>query len=308
MTKRMITIFILITVLVGCGLVLTVAEIAENGKPVFAVLYSANEDYFPEFPRMDRPHEGPLPWEDDRDFLAALQKVGNPRLLAAYKATLKDPLPGEDYNIGLAAKRVAGTVIYPGKVYSQNRTIGPYTKERGYRPGPTYKGTSLITTVGGGVCKIASVTYNIATLCNLDIVQRYPHGMTVPYVPPGQDATVYYGVKDFQFRNNTDHPILLWAAKVNNDLYMAAYGFMSPPKVTWHHKVLKRFDFSRQYRSNPKLAPGEENVFHKGAEGYLIKSWVSIEKDDGSATIKNKGLSYYSPFPEIVDRAPRARR
>ena len=308
MLRRIIAKGIFFLAIVGCGFFLTVAEVDDGSRPVFVVLSTDSEDYFPEFSQMDRTYEGPLPWVNDKKFLAAIEKLGNPRVLAAYRATLTDPLPGEDYNIGLAARRVAGTVVLPGKVYSQNRTIGPYTKERGYRPGPTYKGTSMITTVGGGVCKIASVTYNIATFCSFDIVQRYAHGMTVPYVPPGQDATVYYGVKDFQFRNNTGYPILLWAEKVNNDLYMAAYGFAPLSKITWHHKVLKRFGFPKKYRSNPKLGPGEEKVVHKGAEGYLVKSWVIIEKEDGSVTQKNKGMSYYSPFPEIVERAPRARR
>ncbi len=303
--KRLLLLFILAAAMAGGGLILYLQEIDGGASQAFAILRLEREDHFAEFPHMDRPYEGPLPWEQDGAFLAALKRHGNPRLMAAYRATLKDPLPGEDYNVGLAAKKLAGTVIAPGKMYSQNGTIGPYTRKRGYRPGPTYKGTSMITTVGGGVCKVASVTYNVATFCNFDIVQRYAHGMTVPYVPPGQDATVYYGSKDFRFQNNTGKPVLLWAQKVDDDLFVAAYGFAAPPRIVWHHKVLKSFKYWKKYRRNPALRPDEERVVLPGAEGYLVKSWVTIENADGTVATKSKGLSFYSPFPEVVERSAR---
>ncbi len=305
MLKKILLFFILASAIVGGGLVLYLEEVDESVSQVFKILHFESEDAYPEFPQMDRPYEGPLPWEQDGAFLAALKRYGNPRLMAAYRATLKDPLPGEDYNIGLAARKLAGTVILPGKIYSQNSTIGPYTQKRGYRPGPTYKGTSMITTVGGGVCKIASVTYNVATFCNFDIIQRYAHGMTVPYVPPGQDATVYYGSKDFRFRNNTDRSVMLWAQKVDDDLYLAAYGFVTPPRIIWHHKVLKKLSFWKKYRRNPALGPNEERVVLPGSEGYVVKSWVTIENADGTISTKSKGLSFYSPFPELVERSAR---
>ena len=32
---------------------------------------------------------------------------------------------------------------------------------------------------------------------------------TIPYVKPGQDATVYWGKKDFRFKNQTSTPIFI---------------------------------------------------------------------------------------------------
>lgn len=264
-----------------------------------------NEDIFAAFPGMEHAYEGVLPWEKDERFLKALARNKNPFLMAAFSATLPNPLPGETYNVEIAAKKLAGTVVAPGQIFSQNRTVGPYTRDRGFRPGPTYEGSKLVTTIGGGVCKVASVLYNVVIFCDLEIIMRYPHAMTVPYVPPGQDATVCFGVKDLRFRNTTGKPILIWAQKEGNTLYVGLYGFQKPPKVTWQHQVLKRYSYWKRYKYNPKLAPGEERVVVDGQEGLLVKSWVTVEKPDGEVVIKRRGTSFYSPGAEVVERARR---
>jgi vancomycin resistance protein VanW len=62
---------------------------------------------------------------------------------------------------------LSSTIVEPSKIFSQNNMIGPYAKSRGYLKGPTYNGTHLTTTVGGGVCKIASTLYNVAVRSNM---------------------------------------------------------------------------------------------------------------------------------------------
>jgi vancomycin resistance protein YoaR len=138
-----------------------------------------------------------VPWADDNRFKDAMEKNDTSILMGAYQTVLKDPLPGEESNVHLAAKILSGAIVNPGEIFSQNERIGPYSESRGFQKGPTYNGSKLSTTIGGGVCKIASTLYNAAILSNLPIVERHPHGMPVPYVPYGQDATVSYGKIDF---------------------------------------------------------------------------------------------------------------
>ena len=261
-------------------------------------------DFQQDFPGMDRSYEGPLPWEGNTKFQEVIKKNNTPVRMSAYKATLHDPILGEGYNIGLAADQLAGTTIQPGKIFSQNQTIGPYTKSRGYSAGPTYAGNSITTTIGGGVCKIASLLYNVVTLSDLKVVMRSAHSMTVPYVPPGQDATVYDGVKDFRFMNNTDGPIVIWAQKVGDTVFMATYGCVEPPKVTWHHKVIKKTNFWTFYRKGQSLSPGEERVVMPGQCGLIVKSWVTVEYANGIIVTKKRGTSYYSASPRIIERGP----
>ena len=183
-----------------------------------------------------------------------------------------------------------------------NATLGPYSQEQGFREGPAYYGTRVMKTIGGGVCKIASTLYNVVVLANLAIVERHQHGMQVPYVAPGQDATVSNGAKDFKFKNNTGHPLAIWADTHQNTLYMAIYGSTRPPKVIWHHQVLNRQKTRTLYRFNPNLKSGEAKIVIPGADGLTVKSWLTITYPNGAIVKKELGISYYKPLPQVIER------
>lgn len=243
-----------------------------------------------------------LPWENEQAFLEAQIKAQAPVLIAAYKTVLSDPLPGEEDNVHLGASLLKGSIVYPGQVFSQNNTIGPYSTERGFKEGPTYLGSQLMVTTGGGVCKIASTLYNVASLSNLPIIERHAHGMPVPYVPYGQDATVSFGVKDFKFANDTTSPLLIWGQGVENTLYIAFYGNEKPRPIEWQHQVERYIKSYTIYRRNYQIPRGEEIVAVEGMDGAVVRSWLKVYKDDGSWELKPMGVSRYSPLPRVVER------
>ncbi len=242
-----------------------------------------------------------VPWENDPGFLEKKEKLGGPFLMAAFKTVLHDPLPGEEFNVHLAADYISGTVLEPGKVFSQNKTAGPYTTERGFRIGPTYHGTEVGTTIGGGVCKISSTLFNVAVLSNMEIVERFTHNMPVPYVPYGQDATVSYGAKDFKFRNSTASPILIMAKGVDNILYIGFYGQTQPPEVKWSHEVLNVVKAPVICKKSSAVPAGTEKVIHEGMDGALIRSWITMTYPDGRTEIKSFGKVNYNPLPFIKE-------
>jgi hypothetical protein len=242
-----------------------------------------------------------LPWEDEDKFLIVKKKYNTNIRMAAFKTVLPDPLPGEEENVGIAADKLAGTVISPGEVFSQNAAAGPYTTSMGYKKGPTYSGGHLITTIGGGVCKIATTLYNVAIMSNLAIIERHNHSMIVPYVPPGQDATVCYGTRDVKFMNNKSLPILLWARAKGNVLYMAIYGHEKPPKVTWYHKTLSETDTYYIRKYNPDMPKGTKKIIMEGYKGYKVKTWITLEMPDGSKKTKDLGVDWYSVMPGLVE-------
>jgi vancomycin resistance protein YoaR len=243
-----------------------------------------------------------VPWEVNEEFLSRQADNATPVMMAAYRTVLHDPLPGEEENVHLAARILAGTIVKPGETFSQNKTIGPYVQSKGFKEGPTYIGTRLATTIGGGVCKIASTLYNVAILSNLPIVERYAHNMPVPYVPYGQDATVSYGNKDIKFKNNTSSPILIWAQGVDNTLYIAFYGTAKPPVVEWHHETLKVYKAQKVYKLTSTLPKGEEKLLLEGMDGGIVKSWVTIKNPDGTITTKQLGNSYYNPMSYVYEK------
>lgn len=242
-----------------------------------------------------------LPWEADREFIKARLRNDTNVLLGAYRTVLRDPLPGEEYNVHLAASLLAGSVIKPGAIFSQNSAIGPFTEEKGFEKGPTYIGTTLTTTIGGGVCKIASTLYNVAVLSNLKIIERHNHSMPVPYVPYGQDATVAYGVKDIRFRNETGSDIMIWAQGIDNVLYMAFYGSQPGPTIEWTHEVVEVRKAPVKYRINPQLGIDEQKPVLEGMDGAVVKSWVTISTSN-SVNVKYMGVSDYKPMPHLVEK------
>jgi vancomycin resistance protein VanW len=245
-----------------------------------------------------------LPWENDAEFIRQKDAAGTPVLMGAYRAVLHDPLPGEEFNVHLAASLLAGKIVQPGQTFSQNGSIGPYTQDRGFRIGPTYIGSTLTKTIGGGVCKISSTLYNVVVLSDMTVVERHCHSMPVPYVPYGQDATVSYGNRDFKFRNNLDFPVLIWAQGIDNKLYMAVYGRKESPKVEWKHDITGVKDAGKAYRSNPELAAGEEKLVLEGMDGATVKSVVTVTYADGTVTEKNMGVSFYMPMPNVYEKGP----
>lgn len=242
-----------------------------------------------------------LPWRNNKDFLQAKEKHNSPLLIAGFCAVLKNPLPGEEYNVKLASDRVKGQILMPSTTFSQNSSLGPYTKSKGYKDGASYIGGKIVMTEGGGVCKIATTLYNLAVLSNLEIIERYNHSMPINYVPYGQDATVAYGIKDFKFKNNTSSPILIWSQMIDNRLYIAFYGSEKPPKVVWNHEITSTMEAPVKYIKNPDLNPGEMVTSLNGLDGATVKSTITITKNDGSFAIKNMGISHYSPLPKIIE-------
>lgn len=242
-----------------------------------------------------------LPWEKDVKFLKAQEKNGTHVLMSAFCSVLIDPLPGEEYNVQIAAKSLLGKAVQPGEVFSQNQSIGPYTKDKGYRKGASYAGENIVETEGGGVCKIASTLYNVAVLSDLEIVERHNHIMPVNYVPYGQDATVAYGSKDFKFKNNREYPILIWSEVVGNRLYIGFYGREESPEVTWHHNITNIIKAPKYYKNNPNLKIGEEKIIINGMDGATVESYVTIKYKDGTIKTKNLGISKYWPLPYVIE-------
>ncbi len=286
-------------ILMIIGILISTSETTAAVQPLSAVV---TESVIREGISMDMV-SGPtsdMPWKADREFIKARLRNDTNVLLGGYKTVLRDPLPGEEYNVHLAASLLAGIVIKPGEVFSQNSAIGPYTEEKGFEKGPTYMGTTLTTTIGGGVCKIASTLYNVAVLSNLKIVERHNHSMPVPYVPYGQDATVAYGMKDIRFKNGTGSDIMIWAQGIDNVLYMAFYGSQPGPDVEWTHEVVEIRKAPVVYKTNPQICPGEQKTILEGMDGAVVKSWITISTGNRVDT-KYMGVSDYKPMPWLVE-------
>jgi vancomycin resistance protein YoaR len=124
---------------------------------------------------------------------------------------IRDLSSAQISNVARAARAVDGTVLEPGEEFSFNRVVGPRAAALGYLPAPSYLGNESPTTVGGGICLVSSLLYQLALDAGLTVAERVPHLRTIKTVPPGLDAAVWHGRADLRFKNSLGYPLVIYA-------------------------------------------------------------------------------------------------
>lgn len=206
-------------------------------------------------------------------------------------------------NIELLAKKLNGTVVKSGQTFSYYAVVGPYTQSNGYGWGRAFQGDKIVPSMAGGVCQGASTLYSALLRTTLPIVERHNHSLTVPYLPPGEDATVSGQVLNFRFRNNQHTPILITAATQPNKRYLtiAVWGANAGPTVTVHHEILSRSPFTTVHRFNDSLSAGQTRVVSPGQVGVRAKTYVEIA-NDSHVTRRTVSMDHYRPSPRVIEQ------
>lgn len=151
---------------------------------------------------------------------------GNPfqRTISEQRQSLNSLSAAQRSNVRLAAQALNGLILPAGEPFSFNRVVGPRTRARGYRAAPSYLGPESPSTLGGGICLLSSALYQLALKTGLSIEQRVPHLRVIHSVPPGLDATVWYGGADLKFTNQSQQPLQLVVREDGSQLSVAFKG------------------------------------------------------------------------------------
>lgn len=145
------------------------------------------------------------------------KKLGN------YVTHYKESNLERSHNIHLSTEAINNHVVFPGEKFSFNEVVGERTEEKGYKKAPVIVKGEFSEDIGGGICQVSSTLYNAVDLEGIEIVERYSHSRSVPYVPPGKDATVSWWGPDFVFQNHYNQPILIRAFAKNGVLSIELY-------------------------------------------------------------------------------------
>jgi vancomycin resistance protein YoaR len=127
-------------------------------------------------------------------------------------------------NIHRGADLLNNTVVEPGRVFSLNDTIGPRTAERGFVTAPVFAEGAFFDDFGGGVSQLATTVYNASFFGGYEDVTHQPHTIYISRYPAGREATVNYGAIDLQFRNDTEHGVLIRTYYSETSVTVAFYG------------------------------------------------------------------------------------
>lgn len=147
-----------------------------------------------------------------------------PYLLAEFSTPYDSSIAGRTTNLKLAARNVDGTVIQPGRTFSTNLAIGRRNAANGWKEAKMFMDGQVVNGIGSGICQCATTLYNAALLAGLPIIERHGHTFRVSYAPASRDATIYWGSKDFRFRNNTSGPIYVRTFLKNERFHVELYG------------------------------------------------------------------------------------
>jgi vancomycin resistance protein YoaR len=235
------------------------------------------------------------------------KRIGNEygiqELLGSGYSSFKGSTYERRANILNGIEKIHGLLIKPGEIFSLNGALAPYTHENGYIDGLVIKGRKIVPEVGGGMCQVGTTVFRAAMNSGLPIKERVNHSLWVSYYNdprngnPGTDATLYEGVADLKFENNTGAHMLIMVRHESNDaLYIDLWGtsdgrlgnFSTP-------SIFKTYPYSQETKTNyvSELPTGKKvcNGPFKGASAVFT---YTIKDKEGKITTQNF-YSYYRP-------------
>ncbi len=209
------------------------------------------------------------------------------------------------HNVELSAQAIDGKILRSGQVFSYNNTTGSRSKANGYLEAPIYQGSKSSTDYGGGTCQVSSTLYYAVLHTELEVVERHNHGFNTGYVELGMDATVYFGVQDFQFRNSLDRPIKITASYYpsNGANYLTVRIYGTNTSGRYAVPESEKYD-----KVEPTTAYSPKEDVPRGTlvldrEQYAYTGWTAhtyrnIYEEDGSLVKKqDMGVSVYRMRP-----------
>lgn len=171
--------------------------------------------------------------------LSSTNNLGINELVAEGISYFKGSPNNRRHNIKVGVEKFKGLIIKRGEEFSFNKYLGPVDGESGFLPELVIKKEGTVPEFGGGLCQVSSTTFRAAMNGGLPITQRRNHAYAVQYYSPqGTDATIYPGVVDLKFINDTPGDILVWPYLKDKDtLIFDFYGSKDSRQVSLEKPV-----------------------------------------------------------------------
>ncbi|MDR3202191.1 MAG: VanW family protein [Bifidobacteriaceae bacterium] len=191
----------------------------ENGKPVIRAGTPGRSLDFPAITSevalaaqstMERTAKANVIEVDPKRSEAELRKLGIKEVVGAFD-TQAYAHAGRTANLKLAAEKVTGVLVKPGETFSLNKVLGPRTYANGWHDGGVVENGVLKEGIGGGLSQFSTTLYNAAHLAGFEDVEHQPHMNYFSRYPRTREATLWEGVIDNRFKNNTPYGAILRA-------------------------------------------------------------------------------------------------
>ncbi len=207
--------------------------------------------------------------------LGELNSLGIKELIGRGESKFSGSPANRRWNIRVGVSKMTGIIVKPGEDFSFNKYLGPVEASTGFKPELVIKQTGTVPEFGGGLCQVSSTTFRAAMHAGLPILARRNHSYAVQYyAPQGTDATIYPGVQDLKFTNDTGNSILIWPY-FKDDNYLV-------------------FDFYGTF-DNRKVELGTPVQFDRQANGAMKAYWTRTVTMPNGEQKNDKFSSVYQP-------------
>lgn len=165
--------------------------------------------------------------------LRKMSELGITSLIAEGTSQFTGSPSSRVHNIKVGAKKFDSLLLAPGASFSFVDHLGDVDATTGYLPELVIKGTKVIPEYGGGLCQVSTTLFRAAIYAGLEINERKNHSFAIRYYSPvGFDATIYPGVTDLRFTNNTPASIYIQSSVVGSKITFSMFGASDNRKVT----------------------------------------------------------------------------
>lgn len=218
-------------------------------------------------------------------------------------------------NITTAAARFDGVLVAPGETFSMGDTLGDVSLDNGYAEAPIIYGGRTIQGVGGGVCQVSTTLFRTVFFAGFPVVQRVPHAYRVSYYEQtasgrdaslaGLDATVFFPLVDFKFKNDSPYWILMETSVSGYSLTWKLYSTYDGRTVQWDTTGPQNIVAAPEplFEVNPDLNPGQITQTDYAANGADVTVDRTVYRD-GAVYLQDQYRTQYQPWQAICEYAP----
>lgn len=200
-------------------------------------------------------------------------------------------------NVALALASIDGVVVASGETLSFWRCVGRPTRRAGYGAAAAIKSGVLTQDVGGAICLVSTLIYNVGLLAGLAVDERRCHSVDSygarRYFELGRDAAVEHPYIDLRLRNVLDVPVR-FSARIEGDRVVGEAWAAAPLDLAVTIEVAAPASIRVPARVvfDPRLAPGARLVVDPGADGARVTT-RRIVRYAGSAYADDLGESVH---------------
>lgn len=196
-------------------------------------------------------------------------------------------------NIARTADMVDGAIVAPGDTFSLNGWTGPRGAAQGFVESGIILNGRADKAIGGGISQFATTLYNAYYFAGMEDVTHTPHSYYISRYPAGREATVYDGLIDLAFKNNSDYPVMITASVSGNSVTVALKGVKTVE--------VESVPGGRWAPTQPRevKVPAESCQPSGGAPGFTTSDTRIIRSLSGAEISRETTTTKYDPQPIV---------